>query len=252
MGGISTPKGYPYVFLFTGASGAVFGYDDKFQDDGTFWYTGEGQVGDMTIKAGNKGIASHSETQKSLLLFENLSGGRVRFVGESRYLGHHIERRPDREGDERDAIVFELELLTAEDEEVEEPEVEMPTSTNLRLWSRSLADLRKLALKHPSKSTGKANRRKIIYQRSEAVKVYVLRRAKGVCECCGADAPFKTKIRDYLEAHHIDRVSDGGPDRPGHVGACCPNCHREIHFGVNGEAINEKLRAKVAAKESCA
>ncbi len=31
-----------------------------------------------------------------------------------------------------------------------------------------------------------------MYQRSESVRVYVLRRAGGVCECCGAEAPFIT------------------------------------------------------------
>ena len=47
QGGISTPKGRPYVFLFTGESGERFGYEDGWDENGGFLYTGEGQEGDM-------------------------------------------------------------------------------------------------------------------------------------------------------------------------------------------------------------
>jgi 5-methylcytosine-specific restriction protein A len=47
QGGISTSSGHPVALLFTSESGSEFGYEDKFHSDGTFWYTGEGQVGDM-------------------------------------------------------------------------------------------------------------------------------------------------------------------------------------------------------------
>jgi 5-methylcytosine-specific restriction protein A len=49
---------------------------------------------------------------KSLLLFRNTATG-LRFEGEMVYKGHHIERAPDRNGAERDAIVFELRALEA-------------------------------------------------------------------------------------------------------------------------------------------
>jgi hypothetical protein len=80
--------------------------------DGSFWYTGEGQTGDMTLTAGNKAIATHLEQGKRLLLFDVPTKGMARFEGEARYLGHHIEKRPDRDGNERNALIFELEFLT--------------------------------------------------------------------------------------------------------------------------------------------
>jgi 5-methylcytosine-specific restriction enzyme A len=43
-GGISTPDGCPFVFLFTGESGEQFGYSDGWRPDGIFAYTGEGQM----------------------------------------------------------------------------------------------------------------------------------------------------------------------------------------------------------------
>lgn len=43
QGGISTPSGHPFIILVTGDSGEEHGYVDGFRDDGSFWYTGEGQ-----------------------------------------------------------------------------------------------------------------------------------------------------------------------------------------------------------------
>ena len=88
-------------------------------------------------------------------------------------------------------------------------------------------------------------RKQYVRQRSVAVRIFVLRRANGICELCDDPAPFKTKKkRPYLEPHHLTRLADGGPDHPSHVAACCPNCHRKIHFGENGEDLNEGLRKK--------
>jgi hypothetical protein len=57
QGGISTPRRWPFLFLFTGKSGSHFGYEDNWHD-GLFLYTGEGQSGDMQFRAGNKAIRS--------------------------------------------------------------------------------------------------------------------------------------------------------------------------------------------------
>ena len=70
----------------------------------------------------------------------------------------------------------------------------------------------------------------------------VLRRADGICEDCGSKAPFVTKKRrPYLEPHHIRRRADGGPDDPRWVVALCPNCHREVHYGIKGGELNQRL-----------
>lgn len=105
QGGISTPDGQPHIFLFTGDAGSVYGYRDEFRPDGSFWYTGEGQAGDMEMVRGNSAIRDHTTSGKTLHLFEYVAKGRVHFTGEATYLGHHVERRPDRTGAMRDAIV---------------------------------------------------------------------------------------------------------------------------------------------------
>jgi 5-methylcytosine-specific restriction enzyme A len=42
QGGISTPRDWPFIFLFTGESGEQYGYKDGWDDNGVFLYTGEG------------------------------------------------------------------------------------------------------------------------------------------------------------------------------------------------------------------
>jgi 5-methylcytosine-specific restriction protein A len=93
--------------------------------------------------------------------------------------------------------------------------------------------------------------KRTLYQRSAAVHDYVLARAAGTCECCRGRAPFVRRDGSpYLEPHHTRRISDRGPDHPRWVGAACPNCHREIHFGADGDARNQRLQEYISQLES--
>jgi 5-methylcytosine-specific restriction protein A len=177
-----------------------------------------------------------------LLLFRKSRDG-LTFEDGMVYETHHIERAPDSNGIERDAIVFELRALSAVLEHVE--------ATEIAKSGDGLNDLRKKAyaaagIFPPSK---KANFRNI-YQRSVDVKEYVLARSKGDCEGCHNPAPFiRLDGSPYLEPHHIRRVSDGGPDDPAFVIALCPNCHRRVHAGQDGKSYNEQLLASMTAIE---
>ena len=73
-----------------------------------------------------------------------------------------------------------------------------------------------------------------VYERNPCVAAEVLERANGVCEKCDSPAPFKKKRnhRPYLEVHHKTRLADGGKDTIENAIALCPNCHRELHYGV--------------------
>jgi 5-methylcytosine-specific restriction protein A len=114
QGGISTPSSSPIIMLFSGSSGEQYGYKDGWNQDGTFPYSGEGQIGDMQLTRGNAAIAKHEESGKSLHLFQMTpEKGLVRYVGEMRYLDHHrIPRAADREGRSRAAIVFRLQPVS--------------------------------------------------------------------------------------------------------------------------------------------
>jgi 5-methylcytosine-specific restriction protein A len=65
----------PLIFLFTGESGEQYGYEDGWDDNGVFLYTGEGQEGDMEFVRGNRAIRDHALDGKDLHLFQALGKG---------------------------------------------------------------------------------------------------------------------------------------------------------------------------------
>jgi 5-methylcytosine-specific restriction protein A len=233
QGGIITPARYPLVIIITGEEGLEHGYSDRHRPDGVFEYFGEGQRGDMQLSNGNRAIADHSANGESLLLFQKTREG-VRFEGEMVCETYHNERAPDRDGNDRNAIVFELRTLEAITEAVESEAA--PSGEDLQdLLKKALA-----AADVAPKITASGSR--TVYERSRDVRNYVLARASGSCEGCTTAAPFIRKDGSpYLEPHHIRRVSDGGPDHPAFVIALCPNCHRRVHAGADGDNYNTAL-----------
>jgi 5-methylcytosine-specific restriction protein A len=249
QGGISTPARHPVVLLFTGEQGVQYGYEDGFHGD-IFWYTGEGQLGNMEMRrTGNLAIKTHREQNKDLLLFKYVGTGKVQFLGNATYQGHHTEVAPDREGKPRDVIVFELAIEAPADGEPDlAPEdAAIPPS----LLRRPLYSLREDALIAAQKDVSAAARKSIAYHRSEVVRAYVLVRARGKCEGCETPAPFVTPRHiPYLEPHHIRRRADRGPDHPQWVIALCPNCHARVHYGADGHEFNVHLAERVSKIES--
>jgi predicted HNH restriction endonuclease len=72
------------------------------------------------------------------------------------------------------------------------------------------------------------------FKRNADVVVAVLDRANGFCEKCESKAPFirKKDNTPYLEVHHKILLAEGGEDSIENAIAVCPNCHRELHFGI--------------------
>jgi 5-methylcytosine-specific restriction protein A len=250
QGGISTPRQAPYIFLFTGESGEAYGYRDGWDKNGVFRYTGEGQVGDMTFAAGNQAIRDHAEEGKDLLVFQALGKGKpVRYVGRFACEDWIIEHQPDKAGKDRDAIVFLLKSLDVDAETAESND--KPAPEDGRALDLEALKKRAYAAASPRSSPKAIRAPQTVYQRAQAIKDYVLARAKGICESCLGAAPFERKSGSpYLEPHHTRRVSDGGPDHPRWVGAICPNCHREIHFGKAGAERNTALEAYLGTIEA--
>jgi len=246
QGGISTPNGLPFIFLFTGEMGEQYGYEDGWSE-GAFIYVGEGQRGDMEFVRGNKAIRDHAINGKELLLFEALKRkGDYRYAGKFDCAGWHTRDARDTDGATRRVIVFELVPSGESVEATHEGKIE--TETDL-----PLAALRARALEAAT-TTSIANvrdARQTYYRRSWLVKTYVCARANGVCEACGKPAPFvRADGTPYLEPHHTRRVSDGGPDDPRWVAAICPNCHREIHHGRQGNDLNLHVISRLAELEA--
>lgn len=250
QGGISTPKNHPLIFIFTSDSGEQHGYRDEFRADGIFHYTGEGQLGDMKMIAGNRAILEHKKHSKTIHVFESTRKSYVRYVGTAECLGYDTVIRPDREGNDRSAFVFHLDIDSfGESDSTQENNSTYLVPDVKTLKSKELLELREAVLSKPSRSDNRAVRSRHTYYRSEALKLYVIKRSKGICEGCSIQAPFSTRNGPYLECHHVHRVSDGGPDHPTNVVALCPNCHRRAHYSVDAAIFNEALKAKAMLVE---
>lgn len=249
QGGISTPKDHPLIFIFTGVSGKKHGYDDYWEDD-IFNFFGEGQTEDMQMWKGNRALRDHRADGKTVHLFRIARKGVVGYEGEATYLGHHREPSRDRHGDAREAIVFELALDSYTPEGSSIPDLRSKQEpARSAMWKMELAQLRANASSEPTSSDETKTRVQEVRARSQAVKIYARRRADGVCEGCDSPAPFMDRRgRPFLEVHHIYRLADDGPDDPDSVIALCPNCHRRVHSGGDGDEFNRKLVGRMSER----
>jgi 5-methylcytosine-specific restriction protein A len=96
------------------------------------------------------------------------------------------------------------------------------------------AEIRKKRLEAASKLPKKITTTCEVFVRNPDVVAEVLHRANGACERCKQPAPF-LRLKDkspYLEVHHTIQLAHGGKDTTDNAIALCPNCHRELHFGV--------------------
>jgi len=92
--------------------------------------------------------------------------------------------------------------------------------------------------KKPKKSQSSSTK----YVRDPEVVAWILNFANGICECCKKPAPFnKEDGTSFLEVHHLKQLADGGSDTTTNAIAVCPNCHRELHFGVNKVNIKKEV-----------
>ncbi|MDY7576882.1 HNH endonuclease [Herbaspirillum sp. RTI4] len=253
--GIAPSNVVDAIFLFSGDSGEKYGYNDGDEFDeylgNVFSYTGEGQDGDMVFTRGNRAILEHSQRGRALHLFRSMGKSKgQKYAGEFVYASHRFEQGHDKSGAQRQLIIFQLipvenaaliEIAESIDGVAESP---IP---------KDLTEARNLAIDAASASEGATPQSALrtLYKRSKAVKDYVLMRAAGICEACMKPAPFiRSNGTPYLEPHHTTRISDGGPDHPRYVGAICPACHREIHYGMDGAAKNLVLQKHVLKLEA--
>lgn len=110
-GGMEPSAKTPNVLLFTSVAGAEFGYDfDGWHSDGTFHYTGEGQLGDQVMTHGNRAVRDHVNDGRAIRLFEK-TGTSATYVGEfSAPDESHVllDEAPDLAGQKRAVFVFRL------------------------------------------------------------------------------------------------------------------------------------------------
>src|SRR5437867_2569809 len=242
QGGMITPADHKLIFLVTGSSGRQLGYEDRWSEDGSsFFYFGEGQAGDMKFTKGNLALRDHVSHGEDVHLFEEVLTKKryVRDRGQMVCTGFDWVDAPDTQHNMRKAILFELVPLEAFFTTRDEESSELPVERGQALEEEPLDALRRRAIADSAAYRTPVERRALYRMRSRAVRLYVLRRAAGKCEGCGAVAPFTTVDGEpYLEPHHIRRLTDGGPDDPRWVVGVCPNRHRRAHYSHDAAEYN--------------
>jgi hypothetical protein len=138
--------------------------------------------------------------------------------------------------------IIAIKLNTSSDRAYEYIEKEFSKDLNLI----SFEDFRQKAYRYSKDQPDQILSSSIVTKRLEIIKTYALSRANGRCEACETDAPFlKKNGQPYLEVHHLIELSANGSDAPLNVIAICPNCHKRITYGIDGENFNESLKIKI-------
>lgn len=106
QGGIAPSAKFPYIFIFSGKSGAQYGYKDGWDNPNVFTYTGEGQTGDMRFVKGNLALRDHIANGKRVFLFEYERSGFVKFISELEFYDVDFFDAPDINKHSRVAIRF--------------------------------------------------------------------------------------------------------------------------------------------------
>lgn len=207
--GIAPSREVPVVFIFTGDTGELYGYEDEFEDDGTFIYTGEGQVGDMSYDRGNKALGEHQQEGRELHVFEKDADGLVTYLGQYVHEGNTWKTLPDRNGDDREAIQFELRPIG---------EVEVDTEVALPEGNQNPKQTK-------TTSTSLLRDDKLV---REMKQLY-----DDTCQLCG-DRRLQGNDIGYSNVHHIKPLGKehSGPDVPGNVIVLCPNHHDDFDNGM--------------------
>lgn len=235
-----------------GKHGISAGYGDAKNEDGSWYYFGQGSKGDQdeTSKANSLLI----DNKRNILLFstrepssqERKEKGNSRkvykFEGIFDVLSYRYQKPAY--GSRKDDNLLEFHLIPVSNMYDNED-----TPVDIESGYEDLNELRKKILTEVSGKLGERTPQQYRY-RSMLVKNYALLRAEGVCELCNKKAPFIThKNIPFLEVHHIFKLADDGPDLPHNVSAICPNCHREAHFGNERNNIKDRLENIIAQKE---
>ena len=209
-------------------------YEDR-QEGDILYYTGEGQIGNQNLVAANLRLQNSIRDNTEVVLFEVFNQAEYTYKGVVKLYGDiFTEPQEDTENNTRQVYIFPLKILNQEALVNDNNIVQANSQSRERSASNlNNQELQKRVNQTQRKKPGYSYVKTKVYQRSEYVVESALRRANGICERCNQEAPFKkANGRPYLEVHHIVQLSNAGEDTIENVIALCPNCHRELHFGV--------------------
>lgn len=214
--------------------------------NGVLHYTGMGKVGDQVLEGNQNKTLFYSGTNGvEVHLFEVLKEAVYTYRGVVKLVDKPYKgRQPDDNGNMRDVWMFPVIPIS---ETVHSVTHELTEQEISKLSNKELA--RYAAVKNLNKEPKTTET--VVYYRDPYLKQMVKRIADGKCQCCGNNGPFLDKQGEpYLEAHHVERLADGGKDTMDNMVAVCPNCHRKIHvLNDVGDTITLKSVAEHNKKQ---
>ena len=224
-------------------------YDDRW-DGTTFYYTGMGKTGEQKLTGQNKRLAEQPKTGVAVHLFEVFTQGEYLYGGTVQSGAVREEMQPDDDGRLRKVLVFPLTLTGADSPPTpRREELEQISHTRQRqLRTRTLEELRAMALAGGKNVPGKRDTTAVQFDRNEAVVEYAKKAANGICDLCTRPAPFNMSSGPHLECHHLLPLAQGGPDTIDNAVALCPNCHRKIHL-LNAATDRRALQNRIEFRE---
>ena len=237
-----------------GRHGKKAGYSDEALDDGTWWYFGQGQAGDQSLKnSANSKLASED---RSVLLFTSReptskelaagSGYGKLFSFQGCFNVSGFETITPISGPRANDSLLRFRLIPADGNIDFQPSFTEDSPNEIDLMTLRSELIKKIE-NLVEKSIGLREYRK----RSDKVHTYAILRANGICEGCQKPAPFFGKNgQGFLEVHHMTRLADDGPDVPQNVAALCPNCHRQAHCSLDKKIFNQTLQYSIQNLES--
>jgi len=222
-------------------------YDDKWYGD-TLHYTGMGKSGVQKLEFMQNRTLAESRTNDVVVhLFEVFISGKYIYRGVVELCGDpYQEKQEGEDGFKRMVWMFPLRVRSG-DVSINVDILEENQKRKERKARKLTTDM--LKKRAENRQTGSVSRRRTeatTYFRDPYVAEYAKRKANGICQLCGKEAPFNSKKGEpYLETHHIIWLSNGGADSIDNTVALCPNCHRKMHV-LNLESDRKKLQEKAS------
>lgn len=171
--------------------------------------------------------------------------GRSEFIGEvapdkirNKYIGksvaHYINQNPIR-------------YLNIKNVNTKKGIIDLPTADSGELEKRVAALLNVPNLEKPVGVNHPERREQTfsVHERDPKVKAWIIKNAKGKCECCGVDGFIKEDGSIFLEVHHLRLLAENGSDTTQNAVALCANCHRKLHYAKNKEEMRTELIKRI-------
>lgn len=214
------------------------GYDSKKK---LFRYTGQGQEGNQEFTRGNKWLLESKEKKSEIHLFQQESPEKShKYIGKVRVESYNFERQKDRNGRERDVVIFWLRptssnIITPKSriETIEHLDDSLIEKIDLLLTLKDDLSILPETRKYIKREYEIALRN--INFRDRILKIY-----DHTCVICGLQLSL-------VEAAHIVPVSEGGTDELTNGIALCSNHH--LAFDNNLIYLDKDLQTCLNSKK---